>query len=125
MIISNFVLTKIAQARGCGSRGGRALVQPSCCRPPQPPPNYRLPLPPLQGVALGVSIAGAVAYLYFLARPYFAVTLAESRKVAELLSYLPLVDVGALMASAAGRGGGDGTSALQRTSSRSSDGETD
>lgn len=134
MFVSNFAYTKVAQAR----RRAAALALPGAAlaclpanRPPARPPARRptaaaslLP-PPLapQGVALGVAIAGALAYLYFLARPYFVATLAESRKVAELLSYLPACDVGALMASAAGRGGG--AAALQRTSSRSSDAETE
>lgn len=47
-------------------------------------------------------------------------TLAESRKVAELLSFLPQVDVAQLQQQSGGGGGGV---VLARTSSRSSDTE--
>lgn len=53
-------------------------------------------------------------------QPYFAVTLAESRKVAELLSYIPQLDTAALMQAAAG-GGADAGGGLTRTSSQASE----
>ncbi len=54
---------------------------------------------------------------------FFAATNQEPRKVAEVLSYLQGVDVGALLDSAAA-GGSGGALALGRTSSRSSDAES-
>ncbi|KAL4422853.1 hypothetical protein ABPG75_009050 [Micractinium tetrahymenae] len=81
----------------------------------------------LQSVVLASVIVGAVAYHLFFAKPYIRATQAESRKVAEVLSYLPGVDVGALMDSAAGRSAGDaagGGLGLSRSRSFSSNGES-
>lgn len=55
---------------------------------------------------------------------YIRATQAESRKVAEVLSFLPQVDVGALMDSAAGRGPGEAAGGLTRSRSFSSGGES-
>lgn len=54
-------------------------------------------------------------------KPYFRETLTESRKVAELLSYVPQLDTLALMQAAAGMQADGGVSGLARTSSQISD----
>lgn len=46
-------------------------------------------------MVLALVIVGAAAYLYLLGGPYVALTLGESRRVAEVLSYLPQVCGGA------------------------------
>ncbi|GAB4819672.1 hypothetical protein N2152v2_006718 [Parachlorella kessleri] len=52
----------------------------------------------IQGVVLAVALVWPLAYLYFLAVPYVRLTLLESRRVAEVLSYLPQgVDLASLI----------------------------
>ncbi|GAB4819680.1 hypothetical protein N2152v2_006726 [Parachlorella kessleri] len=55
----------------------------------------------LQGVVLAIALVGPLAFLYFMAGPYIQLTLLESRKVAEVLSYLPpSVDIASLLENA-------------------------
>ncbi|GAB4819663.1 hypothetical protein N2152v2_006709 [Parachlorella kessleri] len=84
----------------------------------------------LQGVVLAFIIVGSLAYLYFLAMPFVRLTLLESRKVAEVLSYLPHgVDIASLLESAnissSGPNNSAGKAVKRRTSSQSADVELD
>ncbi|GAB4819764.1 hypothetical protein N2152v2_006810 [Parachlorella kessleri] len=52
----------------------------------------------VQGVVLAIAIVGPLAFFYYMALPFVRLTLLESRKVAEVLSYLPQgVDVASLL----------------------------
>lgn len=82
----------------------------------------------VQAITLVFVLLGTAAYLWLHLWPYVRRTREEGRKVAELLSYLPSgVDVGALIATSIGAGGGlqggpgSGVAVLARSSSRSSD----
>lgn len=76
---------------GCGGPAAR----PRCTAAHALPPPARLPSSPpcsnftytraLQAAALAYVIVASLCYLYFIARPYFATTQAESRKIAEAI----------------------------------------
>ncbi|GAB4819670.1 hypothetical protein N2152v2_006716 [Parachlorella kessleri] len=83
----------------------------------------------MQGVVLAFILVGSVAYLYLMALPFVRLALLESRKVAEVLSYLPPgVDIAALLEVAnvsVGSGSTGGQGAAKRTSTQSLDAEMD